>query len=131
MEAIIITGLVSFIIYIVIAYLAKPEKDSFIVTTTPKDPRLWNYDQKQEYLKSLDWRVLQIKVLDRDRYQCKACNSTNNLEIHHITYKRLGSEHLSDLVCLCNSCHSKLHQKLGYSQFSNYPIEELNENCLR
>lgn len=37
------------------------------------------------------------------------CGSKGNLQLHHRTYKRLGREHLSDLVPLCKIHHEQAH----------------------
>jgi hypothetical protein len=29
--------------------------------------------------------------------------------VHHLTYERLGNEHLSDVIVLCLACHGKEH----------------------
>jgi len=31
------------------------------------------------------------------------------LEVHHLSYRRLGNELLSDLIVLCVGCHKKQH----------------------
>jgi 5-methylcytosine-specific restriction endonuclease McrA len=31
------------------------------------------------------------------------------VEVHHLTYERLGEERLTDLVALCRSCHEREH----------------------
>ena len=40
---------------------------------------------------------------------------TDNLEVHHRTYERLGEELASDLTVLCNRCHHVHHQHSGAS----------------
>lgn len=116
--------------YQVIQYESNKEK-----VLTPKDvivePILNNkympYHQKMSYLHSDQWKQVKRKVLKRDGHHCQSCGSSLHLEVHHVTYDRLGNEDLSDLVTLCNSCHSKLHAKLGYSVNKNYPIKILKE----
>ena len=65
----------------------------------------------QLYLLSPEWRKLRNRTLERDGYKCqnKRCGSSENLEVHHLTYKRLYKERLSDLITLCRSCHKKEH----------------------
>jgi hypothetical protein len=31
------------------------------------------------------------------------------IQIHHVTYERLGEEDLEDVICLCPWCHGELH----------------------
>ena len=55
-------------------------------------------------------------VLDRDENKCVKCNSTNRLSLHHIDYSGFflkketkANNNLDNLICLCDSCHQKLH----------------------
>jgi len=64
-----------------------------------------------EYLRTPEWarkRRLAIKKAD---FRCERCGSAVNLEVHHLTYDRLGHELLTDLVVLCHNCHSTIHGK--------------------
>ena len=40
---------------------------------------------------------------------CYVCGSTEYLQVHHKSYKRIGKEKLSDLILLCDGCHGKTH----------------------
>lgn len=31
------------------------------------------------------------------------------LEVHHLTYERIGHEHPDDLIVLCPACHADVH----------------------
>lgn len=78
---------------------------------------------KQAYLKSSQWQTLRKKVLKRDAYTCQSCQTSGiPLEVHHITYIRLGNENISDLVSVCRYCHQAIHDKYGYSHTTIYPI---------
>lgn len=80
---------------------------------------------KQAYLLSAEWYNLRTLVFERDGYRCQLCGSTNRLECHHITYKRLGAEWLTDLTTLCggpDGCHNKIHDRLGYNRTTKYPV---------
>lgn len=117
--ALIILAYVSYIIY------NRPKPSTFVVKSKPKDPRLWTNEQKQEYLSSPKWAILRAQTVVRDGYSCQCCGATHSLEVHHITYERLGNETPSDLVILCRSCHQLVHNKLGYSRFTLYPISSI------
>lgn len=39
---------------------------------------------------------------------CKECGSTDNLIVHHINGNHKDNAQ-TNLMCLCNKCHSKLH----------------------
>ena len=53
-------------------------------------------------------------VLDRDNYTCQHCkgkSKDSKLEVHHIVFRSNGgSDEESNLVCLCKTCHDKLHK---------------------
>lgn len=58
-----------------------------------------------EYLQSEAWRNRRLGCLIRYGYKCAACESSYRLEIHHLTYDRLYSEPLDDLMPLCKEHH--------------------------
>lgn len=63
-----------------------------------------------EYLKTDHWQELRRQKLKQAKYRCQLCNSPNNLEVHHRTYKNRGQEYLSDLTVLCDPCHERFHK---------------------
>ena len=71
-------------------------------------PNTVNY---YDYLKSPQWQSVRDAALKRANYQCEKCKSAKNLEVHHITYKRLGYELPEDLIVLCKDCHENVHSK--------------------
>ncbi len=77
---------------------------------------------KANYLNSSNWYALRTLVLSRDSSQCQSCGSTHKLEVHHITYHRLGAEHMDDLITVCRHCHQQIHDKLGYDRATTYNI---------
>ena len=78
---------------------------------------------KRKYLQSAQWKALKVKALERDNHQCVECGSPYTLDLHHITYTRLGNERLSDVAILCREFHSQKHKRLGYSRFTTYPVK--------
>lgn len=86
-----------------------------------------------DYLKSEDWRQTRQRALYRaqDRCQSPLCRlaylrsltdaelreeiterlprHAYLLEVHHLTYERLGREHPDDLIVLCPACHAAAH----------------------
>lgn len=71
-------------------------------------PNTVNY---YDYLKSPQWQTVRDAALKRANHQCEKCKSGKNLEVHHITYKRLGYELPEDLIVLCKDCHENVHSK--------------------
>jgi 5-methylcytosine-specific restriction endonuclease McrA len=60
-----------------------------------------------EYLASPEWASKRLRVRARDYGRCQLCNSDCFLDIHHLTYNRVGDEALFDLVTLCRNCHDE------------------------
>jgi hypothetical protein len=63
----------------------------------------------EAYLNGKEWELLRILVLQRDKNKCRLCSRRDCLEVHHLTYKRIGHERMSDLVTLCDRCHNDMH----------------------
>ncbi len=78
--------------------------------------------EKEKYMKGEQWKALRILTRLRDGSKCRVCGSMRNLNCHHIHYDNLGNEELDDLVTLCENCHTKLHEELGYDRNGYYPI---------
>jgi hypothetical protein len=52
-------------------------------------------------------------VLKRDGGKCKICGKSNNINFHHIKPKAENGNHdVSNIILVCNACHSLVHQ--GY-----------------
>lgn len=71
-------------------------------------------DFYKQYMKSDKWQQIKDKRLEIDNYTCVMCgrhkSNCKSLQVHHITYARLGSENVyTDLVSLCGTCHVRLH----------------------
>lgn len=62
-----------------------------------------------QYIKSPSWRALRLNLFKTRGKKCERCGSKNMIEVHHLTYVRLGNEKMSDLEVLCNVCHAKEH----------------------
>lgn len=65
----------------------------------------------KDYLRSEKWQEKRKERLLQDGYRCQLCGTGKNLEVHHVTYERIGNEKISDLVTLCNNCHQFVHKK--------------------
>ena len=63
------------------------------------------------YLHSPAWQQRRRAILQRDHYVCQQCHRARAVQVHHLTYKRVGHEHPSDLVSLCYRCHQARHGK--------------------
>ena len=67
-----------------------------------------------DYLASKHWRNLKSRVRSVKTNQfCFICKRTNHLHVHHKTYDRLGNEHTSELMYLCETCHQNVHDRIN------------------
>lgn len=62
----------------------------------------------QAYIGSDGWRTRRAVKLQQSP-KCEACGSRENLHVHHRSYENFGTERMSDLRTLCESCHSWVH----------------------
>jgi hypothetical protein len=63
-----------------------------------------------DYLQTSWWRGLRNQALREADYRCRECGTKRDLEVHHLTYERLGDELLDDLEVLCRGCHLGEHR---------------------
>ena len=87
--------------------------------------RVWlcikNIMNYKNYLKSDGWEYAKKKLSNfYNKKECFVCQSKDNIQTHHKTYKRIGNEDIyKDLVFVCNKCHLKINElKKEYN--SNY-----------
>jgi len=64
-----------------------------------------------DYLISPEWRAKRVKVLTRSGGICEGCRINQATQIHHLTYAHKYNEFLFELVAVCDSCHTRLHQR--------------------
>ena len=63
----------------------------------------------RQYLQTAHWRTTRNCALKRAHYRCSKCATKRDLEVHHLSYARLGAELDSDLQVVCRGCHLGLH----------------------
>jgi 5-methylcytosine-specific restriction endonuclease McrA len=61
------------------------------------------------YLRSPYWRAVRRRALVAAGYRCQRCPAVRDLQVHHLTYERLGCEQPADVEVLCDSCHAAAH----------------------
>jgi len=73
------------------------------------------------YLQSEKWKHRRNKFLrKRDRRnRCKLCFSHGPVDVHHMTYARVGRELVKDLRGLCRDCHQFVHDCIEIGRESN------------
>ncbi len=60
----------------------------------------------REYLKSDRWFRFRERILLKRGRKCEECGRRELLELHHLSYVRLGHERPADVKILCKFCHS-------------------------
>jgi len=66
----------------------------------------------RKYLKSPQWKSIRTFIITSRQYTCEKCLnkfSENQLQVHHLTYKRIFKEDMMDLLLVCEPCHKSLH----------------------
>lgn len=69
------------------------------------------------YIKGPRWAAKREAYFNAFGKYCRACLTTYGpIQLHHMTYDRLGRERMSDLIALCTKCHREvesLYRKTG------------------
>lgn len=69
----------------------------------------------REYLLSEHWKATRNAARHRAGYRCQRCGKQyepaerGKLNVHHLSYDRLGAERDEDLEVLCRPCHASGH----------------------
>src|SRR5690242_5089789 len=61
-------------------------------------------------MNSNTWAIRKSKYFKFFPKKCAACDSEENIHLHHLTYVRMGYEFDSDLAALCEPCHNNVHE---------------------
>jgi 5-methylcytosine-specific restriction endonuclease McrA len=70
--------------------------------------------QARSKLDAKSYRELQRHILDRDGWRCQNCGTPTNLQVHHVTWRsKLGADSEENLMALCATCHSQVHNRFG------------------
>lgn len=81
------------------------------VCETPKSqfaPQVSMHPGSTLYIQSPEWASVRRRKL-AEVSRCEACSGDERLEVHHLTYDRLGHERMRDLEVLCHWCHMLEH----------------------
>jgi len=69
----------------------------------------------KEFLQTRYWKIIRELAIEKACKRCELCYSQTKLNVHHKTYDHHYEEHKyykTDLIVLCQECHSKFHNKL-------------------
>ena len=69
------------------------------------------------YLLSPEWKKRRERRLKRCNGICEYCKSAAAIQVHHLTYKRVFKEWISDLRGICLNCHKALHPGKRFRKF--------------
>lgn len=75
----------------------------------------WTKEAYQVYLTQPHWQEIRKKMYSRYN-RCQMCKSKDKLNIHHLTYRRLGREQDEDLIVVCEYCHIEVIHKKGLTK---------------
>lgn len=71
-------------------------------------------DYRAEYLHTPEWKVTRRSAIFAANHRCQRCGlRVRLLDVHHLSYDRLGDELPADLVVLCRPCHKLQHRENG------------------
>lgn len=93
-------------------YVGKKPKNPI---KTPNTRRRERKKRKQrvkyaQYIVSVEWKIKREEKIKIVGPCCEKCGSTKkHLQVHHLNYKRVGRELMSDLQVLCANCHMAAH----------------------
>ena len=68
------------------------------------------YTDYLRYLESPQWGRLKAEVFQKWGYECAVCGGNEDLDAHHMEYKRLYDCTVADVIPLCRRCHDLYHQ---------------------
>lgn len=61
-----------------------------------------------------EWKEKAQKRIEIDRGRCQMCGTTENIHVHHLTYRNIFRENVyTDLVCLCEKHHKAVHRMMN------------------
>lgn len=70
----------------------------------------------KQYLRSPQWDVKRAAAIKADGGRCRKCGKAGKLEVHHISYIRMGQERPEDLMALCPDCHRVMDERSGFGK---------------
>lgn len=61
----------------------------------------------EDYYKTNHWQSLRAKYRGSN---CYCCGCKFSLQLHHLSYRRLGKEQDRDIRVVCSGCHKGIHK---------------------
>ena len=72
---------------------------------------------------SKEWKKKREEVFERYGKQCVECGRTDNIQVHHLVYRKghhLWEYNTSELIPLCKKCHLKIHEDKNHKFHEKY-----------
>ena len=90
-----------------------------------------NKEKHREYINSDLWKAKREEALAYHGHRCASCGTTENIQVHHISYLRLshngpGKETMEDLIPLCGRPHQLVHKLITELKERNKNIPGYN-----
>lgn len=67
------------------------------------------FSSYRDYLHAPHWQATRAAYRASAQPQDCICGETEGLQLHHLSYERVGAERLTDLTPLCDRCHAMVH----------------------
>lgn len=77
-------------------------------------------DYKEYINKHPHWQAVRRARFNFDEGRCVICHKDlrrEHYQTHHLSYQRLGNEHMRDVITLCDDCHREFHRSWTKSYF--------------
>jgi len=76
----------------------------------------------------MNWKQARVRCFERDNYKCRKCGAKAS-DVHHIIPKKFrGTDDLSNLIAVCDSCHKKLDNDFIRYGKTNYVRKMIQAN---
>lgn len=62
------------------------------------------------YINSPEWAAFRTRYYATHPRACFVCGTSKEIRLHHISYRRVGTERDTDVVPLCDPHHFQTHQ---------------------
>ena len=93
-------------------FLDKDNRGFFLEDVCPRyegDTEDIDFVEYSKYIRTKKWKTLASLVKEKAGNKCVFCGSEKKLVAHHHNYINLYNETEDDLICVCNTCHYKIH----------------------
>ena len=93
-------------------FLYKDNRRFFLEDVCPRyegDMEDIDFVEYSKYRRTKKWKTLASLVKEKAGNKCVFCGSEKKLVAHHHNYINLYNETEDDLICVCNTCHYKIH----------------------